>query len=200
MLRSRARDLGIVVGELLTGTHNALTDIAGVRGGAEVEGVMDLQAAFGGLQIHQHPNTNLFWSGKEVIGVISRKTFYLCMFVTVALLIGDLAYRVYTRPQEFPYDLLLVMAAITILGLSIMMPELAKDKDRLKRWAFLYMPACLLGGLTGLATEVVYEYASGGTIRWGKHLSNLYSMLAAFVIVLVVGLVVAGIIRARSKG
>jgi len=30
MARSRARDLGIVVGELPTGTHNAITDVAGV--------------------------------------------------------------------------------------------------------------------------------------------------------------------------
>jgi len=33
MVRPRARDLGIVVGELPTGAHNAITDVAGVRVG-----------------------------------------------------------------------------------------------------------------------------------------------------------------------
>ncbi len=132
--------------------------------------------------------------------MVNRKVVYLLIAITLALLIGDFAYRVHIRPQGFPYDLLLVIGAVSLLGLSVMIPRWIADKDMLKRWSLLLMPAALLGGLTGFGIQVVSEYVSAGTIRWEKYLSNLYSMLAAFVIVLVVGLVIIGIIiRVRSK-
>ena len=61
--------------------------------------------------------------------MISKKTFYLFVAATLVLLTGDLAYRVYTRPQEFPYDLLVVIAAVSILGLLAMIPELTRGKN-----------------------------------------------------------------------
>lgn len=132
--------------------------------------------------------------------MIKGRTLYLFVPVTMALLIGDLVYRVYTRPQEFPYDLLVVIAAVSILGLLAMIPELTRDKNVIgKRWLVTFVPASLLVGLVGFTAQVMYEYASGSAIRWEKHLSDLYSMLAAFVTVLVVGLGIIGVIRVRSR-
>ena len=62
------------------------------------------------------------------------------------------------------------------------------------------IPAGLLGGLVSIATQVAYDYLSSGVIRWERHLSNLESMLAALGTLLAVGLVVVGIVQARSKG
>jgi D-aminopeptidase len=68
MSRPRARDLGIVVGELPTGTHNAITDVAGVRVGHAtlVEGQGPLEPGHGpvrtGVTVVLPHGDNLFRS------------------------------------------------------------------------------------------------------------------------------------------
>ncbi len=131
--------------------------------------------------------------------MVNKKVFALFVVIVMTSLIGDLVYRVFIRPQGWPYDLLVVMVAIAIPGLCILAPELVKNRKegRLVVWL---IPALLLGGLAGSATQVAYDYLSSGVIRWERHLSNLENMLAAFVVFLVIVLVVVGIVQARSKG
>jgi len=131
--------------------------------------------------------------------MVNKKVFALFVVIVMTSLIGDLVYRVFISPQGWPYDLFVVMMAIAIPGLGILAPELVKNRKegRLVVWL---IPAGLLGGLVSIATQVAYDYLSSGVIRWERHLSNLESMLAALGTLLAVGLVVVGIVQARSKG
>lgn len=127
--------------------------------------------------------------------MVSRKQFALFVVIVMTAMIGDLVYRVFVRPQGWPYDLLVVMLVIAIPGLYILAVEFVRGK-----WLRWLIPALLLGGVVGLGSQLAYDHLTTGVIRWEKHLANLGMMLATFGVFVAVVLVVAGIAQTRSNG
>ena len=132
--------------------------------------------------------------------MISKEKWIFLPSAIMTILIADLVYRVYTRPQEFPYDLILVIVAVSLVFLYALfspLQEFTQGKERSKFYVW-YPLATVLGTLIGFASLATYQYLSTGTIQWEKNLSNLFSRFTVFAFFLVV-LVIIGIINARAK-
>jgi hypothetical protein len=118
---------------------------------------------------HQEPGGRLIMKEDKPLAIM--------ILTTMVLLIGDLVYRSWVKPQDVT-DLLVVMAGVTLCALLVF-PKSAKNMRNLHK--------VLLGGLVGTVlgggSIALRDYLTKGNLNWDSYLSIALGLLGAFIIV-----------------
>lgn len=105
------------------------------------------------------------------------KPLAIMILTTMVLLIGDLVYRSWVKPQDIT-DLLVVMAGVTLCALLVF-PKSAKNMGGLHK--------ILLGGVVGMVlgggSIALYDYLTKGSLNWDSYSSTALGLLGAFILV-----------------
>jgi len=96
--------------------------------------------------------------------------------VTMVLLIGDLAYRSWVKPQDVT-DLLIVMAGITVCALLVF-PKFARNMGNLHK----ILLGGMIGMVLGLGSIALRDYLAKGSLDWDRYISAALGLLGAFII------------------
>jgi len=101
----------------------------------------------------------------------------IMIVTTLALLVGDLAYRSVVKPQNFN-DLLVVMGGVAICAFLVF-PKSAKNMGNLYK--------CILGGVIGavlgLGSIALRDHLTKGSLNWESYLSSALGFALAFILV-----------------